>query len=89
MKSILKGLNYFIPVRKILSTAGKFAFRVLTGWYYLVTLQNRQLLTKRMNICRPCELRKWFVCGECGCPLVAKGRIEDEQCPHPKGNKWL
>jgi hypothetical protein len=64
-------------------------FKIILGWWYFFTNRNNILLRRRLSICVNCELRKWFVCGECGCPLVAKGRIEDEQCPHPKGNKWL
>jgi len=43
---------------------------------------------KRLVICSHCEKRNWFMCGECGCPLIAKSRLDDEECPHPDGDKW-
>lgn len=42
----------------------------------------------RLQFCFDCELRRGVFCGECGCELHAKSEIEDEKCPHPKGNKW-
>lgn len=62
--------------------------RIILGWYYYFTNKNDLLARRRLSICVDCELRKWFVCGECTCPLQMKARIEDETCPHPKGDKW-
>jgi len=36
---------------------------------------------KRKVICKDCSLRKYFVCGECGCVISAKVVLEEESCP--------
>lgn len=58
--------------------------RIILGWYYWITNRNNELARKRLAICASCEFRKWFVCGECFCPLQSKARSDDD-CP--KG-KW-
>jgi len=63
--------------------------RILLGWYFWVTNRNNKLAQERLKICADCELRKGFVCGVCFCPLNAKARIPEEECPHPAElNKW-
>lgn len=62
--------------------------KILIAWYYALTNRNNVLAKKRLKICSECELRKWFVCGVCSCPLNMKARLVDEPCPHPNGDKW-
>jgi hypothetical protein len=62
--------------------------RIALAWWYWITNRNNKLAQERLKICSGCELREWFVCGVCGCPLDTKARLEDEKCPHPDGNKW-
>lgn len=63
--------------------------RIILGWWFLITNRNNELAKKRLKICVSCELRKGMVCGVCFCPLSAKARIPEEQCPHPTElNKW-
>lgn len=57
---------------------------ILLGWWFWITNRNSLTARKRLKICASCEFRKWFVCGECFCPLQAKARSDDD-CP--KG-KW-
>lgn len=63
-------------------------FRIIGAWWYFFAGKNKELMKSRLSICHDCELRKWKVCGECGCPLFAKASDPEEQCPHPEGNKW-
>lgn len=58
--------------------------RIIIGWWFWITNQNSKIVKTRLKICSSCEFRKWFVCGECFCPLQAKARSDDD-CP--KG-KW-
>ncbi len=64
-------------------------FRIIRAWWYLFTGENKELMKKRLSVCGSCDRRKWFVCGECGCPLKAKASDPENICPHPEGNKWL
>ncbi len=57
---------------------------IIIGWWFFLTNQNSITARKRLKICSTCEFRKWFICGECFCPLNAKARSDDD-CP--KG-KW-
>lgn len=63
-------------------------FRIPLAWWFWITNRNDEVARQRLKVCAGCELRRWFVCGECGCPLQAKARLLDEECPHPNGNKW-
>lgn len=63
-------------------------FRILLAWWYVISQQNNELSRKRLPVCAMCDKRKGFVCGVCLCPLIAKSRLEDEECPHPDGDKW-
>jgi len=58
------------------------------AWWFWITNQNNEIARRRLSICSRGELRKAFVCGVCYCPLQAKARLNDEICPHPKGDKW-
>ena len=44
-----------------------------------------------MKKCVKCPFLEFdvaFYCGVCECTLSMKGRVIDEVCPHPDGNKW-
>jgi hypothetical protein len=58
--------------------------RIILAWWYWITNHNDAISRERLQICAQCELRVWFVCGECSCPLQAKSRILDEHCPKYK-----
>ena len=52
-----------------------------------------ELWEERLEICKECDSVKMFleqfggmVCGECGCVLNMKARIESATCPL---NKWI
>jgi hypothetical protein len=66
----------------------RFIFKVIRAWWYYLSGTNSELMKSRLSICGDCELRKWFVCSKCGCPLNAKASDPDEHCPHPKGDMW-
>lgn len=42
---------------------------------------------ERIKICRTCEFKDWrnnnkrLWCGQCGCFVPAKARVEEEKCP--------
>jgi hypothetical protein len=63
-------------------------FRILLAWWYVLISRNNEVSRKRLVICSHCDKRKRFTCGVCGCPLIAKSRLEDEPCEHPNGDKW-
>lgn len=67
---------------------GRFIFKIIRAWWYYFAGKNRELMERRLKVCETCELRKWIVCGQCGCELHAKGSDIEERCPHPKGDKW-
>lgn len=67
---------------------GRLLFKIVRAWWYFFSGKNSYLMQRRLVICEPCELRKWKVCSECGCPLFAKASDPEEHCPHPKGDKW-
>ena len=58
---------------------------ILTGWFLTLILWDSWWAKERRKICKGCEFRKYFVCGECGCVIAAKSRIKDEECP---AKKW-
>lgn len=39
---------------------------------------------RRLKICDSCVARKKYICGDCGCVLIAKAS-SDSECPR---NKW-
>ena len=68
----------------------KQIFKIIRGWYYKTFDVNRELATKRIAICNKCSKKTHVdmlgdICGECGCVLDAKARVEDERC---ELNKW-
>lgn len=62
--------------------------KILLALWYKITNRNNAMATNRLVECSFCELRKGFVCSECGCVLSLKARLPEEECPHPKGSKW-
>lgn len=58
--------------------------RIFTAWYLVLKGDNTPLSKLRMNHCLACPSRKGIVCGICLCPLVAKTRLIDEDCPLKK-----
>jgi hypothetical protein len=54
---------------------------IFYGWYYLFLNRNHELAKERMKVCKKCPERVVFVCGICSCPLMAKVRYPEEQCP--------
>ncbi len=62
-------------------------FRILLAWWLAFT-SNSEISKNRLQICAHCDKRKGLVCGVCFCPLIAKSQLEDEECPHPDGDKW-
>lgn len=68
---------------------GRFIFKIIRAWWYYFAGKNRELMKSRLSICHDCELRKWIVCGQCGCELHAKASDPEEHCPYPKGNRWV
>jgi hypothetical protein len=55
--------------------------KILIAWYFWLTNRNDELARQRLKICSGCSYRKWFVCSQCGCPLQAKTRLFEEECP--------
>jgi hypothetical protein len=55
--------------------------RIFTGFYLAITNRNNEISNSRMRICVPCRIRKGIRCGDCGCLLNLKTRVEDEECP--------
>lgn len=60
------------------------------GWLNLLIKNNdvEQEAIKRVQVCSECPSKANFfgidVCGECHCPLIAKTRSKDENCPLSK-----
>lgn len=61
------------------------AIGLVSGLWLWFKGSNTVVARSRMRICRPCQYRKGVRCGECGCLLLAKTRLPDEECPR---NKW-
>lgn len=69
---------------------------ILEGWMFLI-LDSMELCPPkikmmaydRLRICSQCEIRKGKMCskkkGGCGCPIPAKIKSPNSQCPK---NKW-
>jgi len=58
---------------------------ILTGWFLVLIFWDSPKAKKRRAICKTCPSRLLFICSECGCPLAAKSRVDEEECPL---NKW-
>jgi hypothetical protein len=56
-------------------------FRIAIAWYFWLTNRNDEIAQKRLKVCSGCKFRKGFLCGVCMCPLQAKARLLDEECP--------
>lgn len=55
--------------------------QILLGWWFWILNKNDVVATERLNICIPCEHRKFVTCAKCGCVLQAKVRLPEEACP--------
>lgn len=58
---------------------------ILRGWYYVAILFDPPYAKERRKVCKTCVHCKLGVCTLCGCPIVAKPRIKDEEC---EAGKW-
>ncbi len=68
----------------------KKLINIIKGWYFKIFNKNEQLARKRISICKKCNSLEHIeiigdICGECGCVLEAKARVQDEKC---ELNKW-
>ena len=54
---------------------------IVLAWSFVVRRKDPPYAKERRKICRECPRLKWGVCLECGCPIYAKPRILDEECP--------
>lgn len=63
---------------------------IIHGWYYYIVGKNKSLYNERMKVCRGCPLNSTNFykekgiehCTICSCPLNAKLRVPDQECPH-------
>lgn len=68
---------------------------ILAGWKNLIFPKEEveRIASQRMNICNTCEFKieqcKINVCGVCHCPLIAKTRSMQSECPKQKWDKYL
>lgn len=54
---------------------------IIKAWYFVARRYDPPYAKPRREICNKCEFKKWGVCIKCGCPIHAKPRIKDEECP--------
>jgi len=59
---------------------------VVTAWHLVARGRNNELSKRRIAICKSCEHRRAFVCGKCGCPLIAMSRLPDDK--YCEEGKW-
>ena len=63
---------------------------IATGWSNVIIKDEEieALAKERDDICSQCPIRITqlgiYVCGDCGCPLIAKQRSPESQCPRGK-----
>jgi len=57
---------------------------IFRGWFNYLFFKPSELGKHRLSICKPCGYRKGYLCGECGCILVAKVEENTEKCPLKK-----
>jgi ribosomal protein L37E len=57
---------------------------IIKGHYNSWLGKEQELYNKRISVCNECDLKLHTtigdICSECGCPLQAKTRVEDEKC---------
>ena len=60
---------------------------MISGWknVFITDEEAEELAAERSQVCDQCEHKKGFVCGLCGCPLKAKLRAVEAECPD---NRW-
>lgn len=54
---------------------------IILAWWFVAIFFDPPYAKSRRKICNQCPSKKWGVCTECGCPIVSKPRIKDEECP--------
>jgi hypothetical protein len=62
---------------------------IILGWYFYLFGINFEKSQERLVICNVCEFKeqitkKHSICSKCGCYILAKTRVQDEQCPEQK-----
>jgi len=64
---------------------------IVDGWKHVIFTDPKieQMATQRAAICASCPSNNYNICGECGCPLIAKVRSikETNDCPLKKWNE--
>ena len=60
---------------------------MLSGWknVFITDEEAEALAAERKLVCEECPHRKKFTCALCGCPLEAKWRAVEAECPD---NRW-
>lgn len=70
-------------IEKIIHIVKNFPL-IIRGWYYKLFNIERDLASIRLSICNKCEHKVETslgdACGQCGCILDAKARVEDAHC---------
>lgn len=82
--NFIKSIPTIIKEMPGVLTVIKKLWNILQGWYYKLFKEEQELADKRLPICNSCEHRietsLGYACGQCGCILDAKTRVEDEHC---------
>jgi hypothetical protein len=60
---------------------------MLDGWknVFISDEEVEELAKERLIVCEQCPHKKKFTCSLCGCPLKAKLRAVEAECPD---NRW-
>ena len=60
---------------------------MLDGWknVFITDEEVEKLAAERILVCNHCEHKKKMTCGLCNCPLKAKLRAVEAECPD---NRW-
>ena len=70
----MKKLNYYIEKLR----------HIVIGWFLKLCGLENNLANRRLVFCDTCDRKiktsLGDACGECGCILDAKARVEDEHC---------
>lgn len=60
---------------------------ILKGWARFLFLPRSKMAKERLEICFECQYRFGIVCSLCGCHLISKAELEEEDCPKGFWNK--
>lgn len=57
--------------------------KIFKGWLKLLfaTREERELSKMRKKVCRKCIYENKGICEKCGCFLIAKSLLKNEECP--------